>query len=372
MPLTTPRHPTPAPAPDGQPAGAPDPDGHPTPAPAPDRRPAGPAGPRLLPGPAPVKGVGPGLLLALLATVVWSGSFVATRDMADSVPPVQAVFWRWTIALLAVAPFAVRPFLRQRAVIRRHLGFTALASLFGVALYNTLVHQAGLTTSAGNMGMIMAASPVLMAGYARLGGERLGTRRLLGMTVAVLGVLLLVGEGSLAIDLAAGDLWMFAAALSFASYSALLKRRPEGIDGLAFLFTTFVLGALMLAPAYAVSLAVQGGFPAVPATVGPLLYVGVLSSAVAFFAWNKAISLIGAARAGVVYHLQPVCAALLSYALLGEELGPTGGVCMVLILGGVALGSAAGGRPAARAGATTPPEPPAPAGRPEAPDTLRP
>ncbi|GAA3912482.1 DMT family transporter [Streptomyces gulbargensis] len=290
--------------------------------------------------PAPAKGAGLGLLLALLATVVWSGSFVATRDLADSVPPVQAVFWRWIIALAAVAPFAVRPFWRQRKLLRRHLGFLALASLSGVALYNTLVHQAGLTTSATNMGMIMAASPVIMAVYARCGGERLGPRRVLGTAVAVVGVLLLVGKGELTIDFAAGDLWMFAAALSFASYSALLKRRPEGIDPLAFLFATFLLGALMLAPAYGVSLAVQGGFPVTPGTAGPLLYVGVFSSAVAFFAWNRAISLVGAARAGVVYYLQPVCVALLSAALLGERLGLLGGVSMALILGGVALSSA--------------------------------
>ncbi|MEU3687801.1 DMT family transporter [Streptomyces narbonensis] len=290
------------------------------------------------------RGAGLGVLLALLATVVWSGSFVATRDMADTVPPVQAVFWRWIIALLAVAPFAARPFLRQWRTIRRHLGFVALASLFGVALYNTLVHQAGLTTSASNMGMIMAASPVIMAVYARLGGERLGARRIVGMLTAALGVLLLVGKGSLAerSDFAAGDLWMFAAALSFASYSALLKRKPAEIDGLAFLFTTFLLGALMLAPAYAVSLTVQGGFAVGLGTAGPLLYVGVFSSAVAFFAWNKAIALVGAARAGAVYYLQPVCVALLSYALLGERLGLLGGASMALILGGVVLASARG------------------------------
>ncbi|WP_306326944.1 EamA family transporter [Streptomyces venezuelae] len=290
--------------------------------------------------PAPARGAGFGVLLALLATVVWSGSFVATRGMADSVPPVQAVFWRWVIALAAVAPFAARPFWRQRKAVRRHIGFVALASLFGVALYNTLVHQAGLTTSATNMGMIMAASPVIMAVWSRLGGERLGARRVLGMTAAVVGVLLLVGKGSLALDLGAGDLWMFAAALSFASYSALLKRRPAEIGGLAFLFVTFLLGALMLAPVYAVSVAVQGGFTVGAGTVGPLLYVGVASSAVAFFAWNKAVSLIGAARAGIVYYLQPVCVALLSYALLGERLGALGAACMALILGGVALSSA--------------------------------
>ncbi|MFJ9340767.1 DMT family transporter [Streptomyces sp. NPDC101733] len=283
--------------------------------------------------------VGVGVLLALLATVVWSGSFVATRGMAETVPPVQAVFWRWIIATVAVAPFAARQAWQQRALLRRHLGYTALATLFGVTLYNTLVHQAGLTTSASNMGMIMAASPVIMALYARLGGERLGVRRTLGMLIAALGVLLLVGDGSIGFDFSAGDLWMFGAALSFATYSALLKRKPVEIGGLAFLITTFVLGTLMLAPAYAVSLTVQGGFEVTPGTVGPLLYVGVFSSAVAFFAWNKAVSVIGAARAGVVYYLQPVCVAGLGYLLLAEETGPAQLLCMVLILGGVGLAS---------------------------------
>lgn len=294
-----------------------------------------PTAPRVL-----ARGAGVGLLLALVATVVWSGSFVASRALHDSVPPVQAAFWRWIVAILAVAPFAVRETWRQRALIRRHLGFVTLAALLGVTVYNTLVNQAGLTTSAGNMGMIMAASPVLMAVYERLGGARLGARRVTGMLIACVGVLLLVGEGALPARLTAGDLWMLAAAVSFASYSALLKRRPAELGGLAFLFTTFVLGALMLLPAYGVSLAVQGGFEPTVGTVGPLVYVGVLSSAVAFFAWNKAIALIGAARAGVVYYLQPVCVALLSYALLGEELGLLGGACMALILGGVALASA--------------------------------
>jgi drug/metabolite transporter (DMT)-like permease len=270
--------------------------------------------------------MGPGLLLAAVATVVWSGSFVTSRALHDSVPPVQAALWRWVVAIAAVAPFALRQTWRQRALVRRHLGFLTVAALLGVTVYNTLVNQAGLTTSAANMGMIMAASPVLMALYERLSGARLGARRVLGTAVAVCGVLLLVGDGSLSLRFAPGDLWMFAAALSFASYSALLRRRPDALAGPVLLFSTFVLGALMLLPAHLVSLTVQGGFEPSAGTVGPLVYVGVFSSALAFFAWNRAIALIGAARAGVVYYLQPVCVALLSYALLGETMGSAGRV----------------------------------------------
>ena len=137
---------------------------------------------------APVRPVALGIGLAVLATVVWSGSFVASRALGDSVPPVQHAFWRWVVALAVVAPFGARRAWRQRALIRRHLGFVLLASLLGVAVYNTLVNQAGVTTPAANMGMIMAASPVLMAVYERAGGVRLGARRVAGLLVACAGV----------------------------------------------------------------------------------------------------------------------------------------------------------------------------------------
>ncbi|MFI7181473.1 DMT family transporter [Streptomyces anthocyanicus] len=301
---------------------------HPAEAPTPTGDPARPTAPVAL-----------GLALAVLATLVWSGSFVTSRALGDSVPPVQHAFWRWVVALAVVAPFGARRAWRQRALIRRHLGFVVLASLLGVTVYNTLVNQAGVTTPAANMGMIMAASPVLMALCERAGGVRLGVRRVAGLGVACAGVLLLVGGDGAAFS--AGDLWMIAAACCFGSYSALLRRRPEGLDGVGFLFTTFLAGTVLLLPAQGVSLAVQGGFHPTPGTVWPLLYVGVASSAVAFFAWNKAVSLIGPSRAGAVYYLQPVCVALLSWTLLAEPTGWAQASCMALILGGVVLGAGA-------------------------------
>jgi drug/metabolite transporter (DMT)-like permease len=278
-----------------------------------------------------------GIALAALATVVWSGSFVTSRALHDSVPPVQQAFWRWLVALAVVAPFGARQAWRQRAVIRRHLWFVVLASLLGVTVYNTLVNQAGLTTSAANMGMIMAASPVLMAVFERVSGVRLGGRRIAGLLIACAGVVLLIGRDGA--HFAAGDLWMIAAACCFGSYSALLRRKPAELGGTAFLFTTFLIGTALLLPAQGVSLAVQGGFTPAAGTVLPLLYVGVASSAVAFFAWNRAIALVGPSRAGVVYYLQPVCVALLSWAMLGEVTGWPQFLCMGLILGGVVLGA---------------------------------
>lgn len=298
------------------------------------------SGPRV--GPKGARGgAGIGIGLAVLATLVWSGSFVAVRALHADVPPVQQAFWRWVIALLAIAPFTARDAWRRRALVRRHLGHVLLAALLGVTVYNTLVNQAGRTTSADNMGMIMAASPVLMALSERLGGARLGARRVTGLLVACAGVLLLVSGGPAGTTgFGAGDLWMIAAAVCFGSYSALLRRRPAELVGPAFLFSTFALGTAMLLPACALSLGAEGAFTPTAGTVGPLLYLGVASSALAFFAWNRAIALIGAARAGTVYYLQPVCVAGLSYLVLGERTTWAGALCMVVILGGVLLGAA--------------------------------
>ncbi|MCE0447330.1 DMT family transporter [Streptomyces tricolor] len=105
---------------------------------------------------------------------------------------------------------------------------------------------------------------------------------------------------------------MLAAACCFAGYSALLRRRPAELGGTAFLFATFLAGVVLLLPA-------QGRQPRRPGRLPPRPGHGPAPavrrrglSALAFFAWNKAVALIGATRAGIVYYLQPVCVALLS------------------------------------------------------------
>ncbi|MGW1167357.1 M20/M25/M40 family metallo-hydrolase [Streptomyces sp. NPDC002550] len=210
-----------------------------------------------------------------------------------------------------------------------------------MTLFNTLIYIAGRTTSATNLALIAAASAVGIALFARLGGERPSRNRVLGMLLALVGVVALVAKGSLAVllhlDFAVGDLWMVAAMLTFAGYSALLKRKPKEIPAVVFLAATVLFGLVMLAPAQAVSLTVQGGFTPTSGSLSALAYIGVASSALAFFVWNKAVEMIGATRAGVIYYLQPVCVAVLASLSIGETATPAQFACMGLVIAGVAL-----------------------------------
>ncbi|WP_185285837.1 DMT family transporter [Streptomyces alkaliterrae] len=284
-----------------------------------------------------------GPLLAGLATLIWSGNFVIARALSDEIPPIQTAFWRWAIALLALAPFAARGLWQHRSAIRAHAGYITVVGLLGMTLFNTLIYIAGQTTSATNLALIAAASPVLIAVFAAVGGERLSRLRVAGMLLALVGVVALVAKGSvtvlLGLDFAVGDLWMIAAMCTFAGYSALLKRKPKEIPAVVFLAATVLFGLVMLLPAQLVSLAVEGGFSPTGGNLSALAYIGIASSALAFFVWNKAVELIGATRAGVVYYLQPVCVAGLAYLAIGEASTLAQFACMGLIIAGVVLSS---------------------------------
>lgn len=280
------------------------------------------------------------MLLALLATLIWSGNFVAARALGDHVPAVQTAFFRWLIALVVLAPFALRQVRRQRAQIRAHLGRLTLAGLLGVTLFNTLIYLAAHTTPATNLAMIAAVAPVLMVLFAR---QRPRPRQAVGLALAFFGVLALVSDGSpaalLGLDFSTGDLLMLAGVATFAGYSVLLRGGVGELAPVVVLFSTVVIGLAVLVPCYVLSLVLEGGFQPTASTTATLLYIGVLSSALAFFAWNRALALAGPDRSGAVYYLQPLLVALLSFALLGEALTSGQLLAMIPLLAGVVLGS---------------------------------
>ncbi|MFI9241826.1 hypothetical protein ACIGXF_04375 [Streptomyces sp. NPDC053086] len=84
-----------------------------------------------------------GLACAALATVVRSGSFVTARGLHDSVPPVQHAFWRWVIALLALAPFGARRTWQQGHLFRRHARYVLLESFVALLSWAVLGEHTG-------------------------------------------------------------------------------------------------------------------------------------------------------------------------------------------------------------------------------------
>lgn len=281
-----------------------------------------------------------GIACALGATAIWSGNFIVARGLAESVPPASLAFLRWATALAALLPLAALPAWRERQAIRQGLGYLLFTAVLGVSLFNTVLYLAARTTSALNLALISTSSPMFMLLLARAFlGEAITPARLAGLLAAASGVVLLVTRGDLArlaeLEFAAGDLWMLLAALLFAAYSILVRRKPPRIGQAAFLLTTFGLGLACLAPWTAWEV-LHHGLPAPsPALLGSVLYIGLGASLVSFFLWNKAVTIIGPSRAGIVYYSLPAFSGLEAYLLLGEPAGWAHLASGLLILGGI-------------------------------------
>ncbi|MBL7752361.1 MAG: DMT family transporter [Chitinophagaceae bacterium] len=266
-----------------------------------------------------------GALLAILATIIWSGNFVIARGVIKDIPPVTLSFYRWLTATVILLPFAYKYFFKEWRLVWKYPILFFLAAAFGISLFNTFVYVAGHHTSAVNMALIgTTSSPVMSVVLARIFlKEKVTTLRVTGMLVCILGILLLLSKGHLenilTLSFTEGDYWMLAAAFCFAVYNICARKRPQEMNPVNFLFTVFAIGTLILLPAYIMEYKSQGGIVVNWANTGAILYLGLGASVICFLLWNIAIHHLGAGRTSLFGNLIPVFSTLEAVWLLGEK-----------------------------------------------------
>ena len=279
--------------------------------------------------------------LLALANLLWSGNWIAGRALRDTFAPVELNFWRWAIASLVLAPFALAGLRGKGALLRRHAGMLLLLALTGVAIFQSLVYLGLRSTTAVNAVLLNASMPMfmLLCSWA-IERERASARQVTGMLVSLAGILVILSRGEpaslLQLELHGGDVWILLAMPVWGIYSVLLKRRPAELDGLAFLFVISVAGTLMLAPAAALASRDLLRWPGEAAALG-VLYMGIGASVLAFLFWNRGVATIGANAAGFTVHLLPAFGTVLAILFLGEAFAGFHAAGIAIILAGVLL-----------------------------------
>ncbi|HET9822995.1 MAG TPA: DMT family transporter [Burkholderiaceae bacterium] len=281
--------------------------------------------------------------LLFLTPALWSANYLVARWAPGVIAPHMLALWRWLVAALLMLPFCAHEIVRERAAVRAQAWRFLVLGALGMWVCGAFVYIGGHSTSALNIGLIYAVSPVLVALVSALGlGERFGARQWAGVALALGGVLHIVLQGrwgALAdVRVNTGDLWIAAAALCWSAYALLLRLWPSPVGGTARLTLTALGGVLVLLPFTALE-AAWGGWPSTFGwrSVGLVLLAAVLPGAGAYAAFAYMQRVLGAARAGVVLYLSPLYAALTGWLVLGE---PVTGVHLAgaaLILPGIWL-----------------------------------
>lgn len=258
------------------------------------------------------------------------------------IAPHALALGRWIVAALLLYAFCHREIAARRHLVRGEaLHFLVLGAL-GMWVCGAFVYIGGRSTTAVNIGLLYAASPVLIALVSALWlHERFGLLQATGVALALAGVLhvLLRGQWSAIgeLSLNPGDLWVAVAVICWTAYSLLLRAWPTAFSPLARLTLISAGGVVVLIP-----FTVWEALTWLPSelswrSAALVLAAALIPGAGAYAAYSFMQRTLGAARVSVVLYLGPLYSAAVGWAVLGEPVHLFHAVGAALILPGIWL-----------------------------------
>jgi drug/metabolite transporter (DMT)-like permease len=265
-------------------------------------------------------------LLTLFAMLAFAGNSllcrVALRDTA-----IDAASFT-TIRLASGALVLAAIMLARRSRPTAAGSWPMAAMLFAYAAFFSVAYRQ-LTAATGAL-LLFGAVQTSMLGYGLAKGERLRPLQVVGLVVAIGGLVYMLLPGLAAPPIVSAACMLLAGA-SWAVYSVLGRGVKDPVAATAGNFVRSVSFTVVL------SLASIGSFQIDRAGVAYAVLSGAITSGLGYVLWYAALPALKATSAATVQLSVPAIAALGGVALLAEAMSPRLLVASAAILGGIAL-----------------------------------
>ena len=293
-----------------------------------------------------------------LTAVVWGGTFIAGRIVAQDVGPFSAAFFRFLVASACLLLIV-----RQRQghfslPARRQWLAIILLGMTGVFAYNVFFFKGLRLINAGRAAVIVACNPILIALLAAwLFKEKFNLVKVMGIFLSVCGAVVVITRGKLgplmAQNIGWGEVYIMACVLSWAAYALIGKAVLADLSPLVAVCYATVAGTLLLFwPACREGALTDWLHYSRSDWLG-ILYLGIFGTVLGFVWYYEGIQKIGPTRASLFINFVPASAVLMAFLILGEPLTPSLLVGALLVIAGVYLTNTtlpAKNRPVAAAG----------------------
>jgi drug/metabolite transporter (DMT)-like permease len=283
-------------------------------------------------------------LIGSLAAI-WGASYLFIKVAGRDLPPASMMELRLAFAALALGSFlvATRGFGVAVADLRA-AGWHALAiGIVNGAIPFTLIAWGEHHIDSGIAAIANATVPIFNAMLAPLllPSERVAGVRIVGLSLGFVGVGVLTGgQPTVTWWFVAGTLAVVLSSLSYAIAGFWAQRRIGTASNTALATASMTGGAIVLLPLALLS--VPEHAPGWKSTAS-LVALTLLGTALAQLILYRSLRYHGAARTSLVTYLMPPVALFYGWLLLEEHITAATAAGLVLILGGVALGSGAVG-----------------------------
>jgi drug/metabolite transporter (DMT)-like permease len=282
----------------------------------------------------------PGLLSGLAAASIWGGMYVVSKIVLDVIPPFTLLAMRLILGILSLGiVIALRPKANITSLQAWQIflvGFVGYGVSLGFQFVGTKL------STASNGALVTSATPAFILIFAPfLLSEKTTTRRIIALIISTLGVVAVIDprNAELSPALFWGNMSLLAAALTWALYSVLVRKVTQTAD-------VVTSTAIMLAGGLPTSLLLsaweiktQGVGTITWGILGGILFLGIISTAIAMFLWNYAFAELPAAVASLTFFAQPVVGSLLGWIFLKETITPLFLIGGVLIAIGLVISS---------------------------------
>lgn len=276
--------------------------------------------------------------LPVIAVLIWSLNITVTRYVAEFISPISISFYRWVIAFILLTPFVLKSVWTWRNEIKEHAAKFAVLGACGMVFYQGLAYSAAHYTTATNMGIINAFTPIFTIFISMIILSEVPTRyAVIGSILSFMGLLYVMSQGSLQslMNIAGhwGDILMIMAVFLYAFYGVFLKKWQLKIPLLTSLYVQIAFAIVFHLP-FVLWLGLD---PINAENWGSVLYAGVFPSIVAPLVWMMAVQYIGPNRTSIFMNIMPIGTALIAYFWLNEAWTIYHTIGGIVILIGIAL-----------------------------------
>jgi len=265
--------------------------------------------------------------LQLSMGMIFAGSSVVVGKILQPYPVFFAVDLSLIIAVIFIYPIAiiVEGRIKIKEVKKSEWKYIILQSLMGIVFFRIFMMLGLKYTSAMKAGIVLSATPAVLAILARLFlKENITKIMVIGISLCVVGILLInisrIEIKSFNVNELIGMFFILISVISEAMFTIFRKKQGSGEKPLISTFLVMLIAFVLLLP-----LGINDFVSMDKSVLGidiilPIVYYGVFASALAYVCWFSGLVKVNANEAAAFTGLMPIASVLLSVIVLGEKI----------------------------------------------------
>ncbi|AZR74200.1 hypothetical protein BBF96_12805 [Anoxybacter fermentans] len=257
------------------------------------------------------------------AVLAFSSMELVGKMVATQMIPLQVTFLRFAIGFFILVPFIILDIKRRKITLAiTDLGWMVILGICNITFAMVLLQKAVTAIPASLAAIIISSNPIFTVIFASIIlKEKITYRKITGLILGVLGLSLVTDIFSFSVSEVngIGVLAAVGASFFFGLYTVLSKKVVKRLGTMITNGGAFFSGSLTL-----LFILLIKGEPILTGlnrtTIGPILFLGIVVSGLAYLAFLEGLNLIDASKGGIVFFFKPIIASIMAFIILNETI----------------------------------------------------